>query len=76
MTPKKFLRRQKRMAENYYCVLYIISSAKPLTTEQKSTGSRYAPFDIPLNSPPGDEQQKDFIEGNKVTPKDSVSLDQ
>lgn len=73
MTPKKFLRKQKRMAENYYCVLYIIASAKPLTAEQKSTGSRYAPFDIPLNSPPGDEQEKDFIEGNRHPKDDSLT---
>lgn len=63
--PKKFLRKQKLMPENYYCVLYVVSSAKPLTAQQKSTGSRYAPFDIPLNSPPDNGQQREFIEGNK-----------
>ncbi len=68
--PKKFLRKQKLIPENYYCVLYIISSAKPLTTAQKSSGSRYAPFDIPLNSPPENEQQKDFLEKNKEVEKD------
>jgi len=65
MEPKRFLRKQRRMAENYYCVLYVISSAHPLTTQQRNTGSRYAPFDIPLNSPPDNEQQRDFIEGSK-----------
>lgn len=65
MEPKRFLRKQRKMAENYYCALYVISSAHPLTTQQRSTGSRYAPFDIPLNSPPDNEQQRDFIEGNK-----------
>jgi hypothetical protein len=71
--PKKFMRKQRRMAENYYCMLYIIASSKPLTTEQRHTGMRWAPFDIPLNSPPGDEQQKDFIEGNRAKPgNDSV----
>jgi hypothetical protein len=70
--PKKFLRKQRTMAENYYCVLYIIASAKPLTGEQRHTGARYAPFDIPLNSPPVDARQKDFIEGNKDHKNDSL----
>lgn len=71
--PKKFMRKQRRAAENYYCMLYIIVSAQPLTSEQRHTGMRWAPFDIPLNSPAGDEQQKDFIEGNRTKPKnDSV----
>ncbi len=72
MTPKKFLRKQKRMAENYYCVMYIIASSKPLTTEQKATDSHYAPFDLPLNSPPGDQQEKKFIEGNRNPKDDSL----
>lgn len=63
--PKRFLRKQHRMAGNYYGVLYIIVSAKPLTPEQKHTGVRWASFDIPLNSPPENEQQRDFIEGDK-----------
>lgn len=67
--PKKFMRKQRRAGESYYCQMYIIASARPLTSEQRHTGARYAPFDIPLNSPPGDEQQKDFIEGNRVKPK-------
>lgn len=73
--PKKFLRKQKLVPENYYCVVYIVSSAKPLTAQQKSTGSRYAPFDVPLNSPPENEQQKNFIEGNikKEEPKENVN---
>ncbi len=71
--PKKFMRKQHRAAENYYCMLYIIASAKPLTAEQRHTGARYAPFDIPLNSPAGDEQERDFIEGNRVNPgNDSI----
>lgn len=77
MTPKKFLRKQKRMAESYYCVMYIIASAKPMTVEQKATGARYAPFDIPLNSPPDNEEQRDFLNGNKKddlkeVPRDSI----
>jgi hypothetical protein len=51
MTPKKFLRKQKKIAESYYCLLYIIASAKPLTNQQKTTGARYTPIDIPLNAP-------------------------
>jgi hypothetical protein len=70
--PKRFMRKQKRMAGNYYCKMYIIASAKPLTAEQRHTGARWAPFDIPLNSPPGDPQQKDFIEGHKRPKNDSV----
>lgn len=65
MTPKRFMRKQRPIAENYYCVLYVIVSSKPLTIEQKSTGSLYAPFDIPLNSPPDNEQQRNFMENNK-----------
>lgn len=67
MTPKKFMRRQKTIGESYYCVLYIIASSKPLTSQQKATGARYAPFDIPLNSPPENEEQRDFLDGNKIT---------
>lgn len=70
--PKKFLRKQKRMTGNYYCRMYVIASSKPLTGEQRHTGARYAPFDIPLNSPPGDEQEKDFIEGNRERKNDSI----
>jgi hypothetical protein len=70
--PKKFMRKQRRAGESYYCQLFIIASAKPLTAEQRHTGARYAPFDIPLNSPPGDEQQRDFIEGNRDNPKNDT----
>lgn len=67
LTPKKFFRKQKRIGESYYCVMYIIASSKPLTAQQKATGARYAPFDIPLNSPPDSEEQRDFLDGNKIT---------
>lgn len=65
-TPKKFMRKQKRMGSDYYCVLYVIASSMPLTNEQRSTGSSYAPFDIPLNSPPENAQQRSFLEGNHI----------
>lgn len=65
-SPKQFMRKQKKLAENYYCKMYIIVSSAPLTAEQRHTGASYAPFDIPLNSPPQDEQQREFMDGNKV----------
>lgn len=66
LTPKKFMRKQKRLAGDYYCMMYVIASAKPLTAEQKSTDSHYAPFDIPLNTPPENEQQRDFLKNNNI----------
>lgn len=67
MTPKKFFRKQKTIGESYYCVMYIIASSRPLTPQQKATGSRYAPVDIPLNAPPADEEQRDMPDGDKIT---------
>lgn len=58
LTPKRFLRKQKRIAENYYCVMYVIASSKPLTNQQRVSGSRYALFDIPLNTPKNPELLK------------------
>jgi hypothetical protein len=74
LTPKKFMRKQKRMAGDYYCLLYVIASAKPLTIEQKSTDSHYAPFDIPLNTPPENEQQRDFLKGNNIQYYDNETM--
>lgn len=65
MTPKKFMRKQKRIAENYYCKLYIIVSSHPITPQQKSTGAYFTTFDIPLNSPPDNPEQKDFLKDNR-----------
>ena len=65
-TAKQFLRKQKKIAESYYCKMYIIVSSTPLTAQQKHTGASYAPFDIPLNSPPQDDQQKEFLDDNKI----------
>lgn len=72
--PKKFMRKQRRAGESYYCQMYIIASARPLTAEQKHTGARYTPIDIPLNSPEGDdESEKDLIEGKRTKPaNDSI----
>lgn len=72
LEPKKFLRKQKRMGESYYCRLYIIASAKPLTVQQKQTGMRYTPIDIPLNPPSGDDEQKEIFEKNRPTGNDSI----
>lgn len=66
LSPKKFMRKQTRMGSDYYCLLYVIASAKPLTNEQKSTQSHYAPFDIPLNAPPENDQQREFLKGNNI----------
>lgn len=63
LTPKKFMRKQKRIAESYYCVMYIIASSKPITPQQKSTGVRYAPIDFPLNAPANEEPEE--RKGNK-----------
>lgn len=62
MTPKKFLQRRKMVPSSYYCVMYIITSAKPLTPEQKNTGTRYTLFDIPVNSAPDNAEHKDYLE--------------
>lgn len=62
MTPKKFLQRRKMVPSGYYCVMYIITSAKPLTPEQKNTGTRYTLFDIPLNSAPDNAEHKEYLE--------------
>lgn len=73
LEPKKFLRKQKRQGESYYCVLYIIASAKPLTQQQKQTGMRYCPIDVPLNAPPAGEPLK---EGKQHAPEgDTISGD-
>ncbi len=60
-TPKKFLKPSQPVGESYYCEVYIIVSTAPLTEEQRNTGAAWAPFDFPLNSPPMDERQRDFL---------------
>lgn len=62
MTPKKFLQRRKMIPESYYCVMYIITSVKPLTPEQRNTGTRYTLFDVPLNSNPDNPEHKEYLE--------------
>jgi hypothetical protein len=60
-TPKKFLKPSQPVGEGYYCEMYIIVSSAPLTEEQRNTGAAWSPFDFPLNSPPMDERQRDFL---------------
>lgn len=64
-TKRRFLKPSQFVSESYYCELYVILSAKPLTIEQKTTGVKYAPFDIPLNSPPTDVEHRNSVEKNK-----------
>ncbi|HET6992852.1 MAG TPA: hypothetical protein VFJ43_16070 [Bacteroidia bacterium] len=64
LTQKKFLKPSKLVLESYYCEAYIIVSSYPLTKEQKKTGTSYAPFDYPLNSPALDRQQKLSVDEN------------
>jgi hypothetical protein len=67
-TTKRFLKPSQFVGESYYCEMFIIVSGKPLTKEQQTNGSHYAPFDFPLNSPPIDEKQRDSMEEN-VSPR-------
>lgn len=64
-TKRRFLKPSQFVSESYYCELYVILSGKPLTVEQKTTGVKYAPFDIPLNSPPSDVEHRNSLEKNK-----------
>lgn len=64
-TKRRFLRPSEFRAESFYCELYVIVSAQPLTVEQKTTKVHFAPFDIPLNSPPSDVEHRNSIEKNK-----------
>lgn len=66
MTPKKFMRKQQRLGSDYYCLMYVIASAKPLTVEQRLTDDHFALFDIPLNTPPENEQQRNFLKANNI----------
>jgi hypothetical protein len=63
-TEKRFLHQPEFFGESYYCEMYVIVSSYPMTAEQKRSGSKFAPFDYPLNSPPVDEQQRQFMEEN------------
>ena len=63
-TPKKFMQPSEFTPESYHCELRVIVSSYPMTVEQKRTGAKFAPFDFPLNSPPLDGQQEQFMEMN------------
>lgn len=67
-TKKKFLRPSQLVIENYYCEFFVIVSSYPVTNEQKKSGTAYALFDYPLNSPPTDEQQRQSMEKNGGLP--------
>jgi hypothetical protein len=60
-TPKKFLKPSKFVPESYYCELFVIVSAHPLTSEQKTKSLHMALFDYPLNCPASDEKQREWI---------------
>lgn len=64
-TQRRFLRPSQFRSESYYCELYVIVSGRPQTVEQKTTKVRFAPFDIPLNSPPADPEHKSSVEKNR-----------
>lgn len=64
-TKRRFLRPSEFRAESYYCELYVIVSGRPLTVEQKTTRVQFAPFDIPLNSPPADIEHRNSVEKNR-----------
>ncbi|GAB4140613.1 MAG: hypothetical protein Fur0041_15800 [Bacteroidia bacterium] len=60
-TPRRFLKPSRFYGESYYCEMFVIVSTFPLTQVQQNTGVLAAPFDTPLNSPPSDKQQEQFI---------------
>lgn len=64
-TKKKLFRPSQLVIENYYCEAYVIVSSYPLTDEQKKTGTSYALFDYPLNSPAADAQQQASMDKNR-----------
>ncbi|HLG02615.1 MAG TPA: hypothetical protein VI731_03410 [Bacteroidia bacterium] len=68
-TPGKLFRPSEFHKESYYCELFVIVSSTPLTIEQKNTGSHWAAFDMPLNSPPDDSQHAEFVKRNKAASK-------
>jgi hypothetical protein len=59
-TMPKWYKRSTFVPESYYCEMMVLVSPKPLSVEQKNTGSVWAPFDVPLNVPTADKQQEDF----------------
>ncbi|MBI3511375.1 MAG: hypothetical protein HY064_11980 [Bacteroidetes bacterium] len=63
-TPKQLMKPSEFVAENYCCRMAIIVSSMPLTTDQKNTRAVFSPFDIPLNCPASDEEQKAFLQRN------------
>lgn len=64
MSEKRFMSPSEFFGESFYCELFVIVSSYPMTAEQKRSGALFAPFDYPLNSPPMDEQQRQFMEQN------------
>lgn len=63
-TEKHFMKPSEFVGESYYCKIRIIVSGAPLTVDQRISGSRPAPFDIPLNSPPSDSTHAEFVRRN------------